>query len=203
MHRNLTCFPSAYTDHDKKHPETACRIWLHQRVVSPASQSPLETIAGPFAMIRQRYDLAELKAKRHALGWTQKRLAQEAGTHVAAVKYWEARTGTRTGWAISRFAEVLGVKPRPALAHRFVPSPNLFAPMPQPAPRKPKRRPLCGARTRRGEPCRAKALPGKRRCKFHGGHSTGPKTEAGKQAIRIAQRNRWAAYRAAKGAVTP
>lgn len=154
-------------------------------------------------MIRQRFDLSELKSKRHALGWTQKRLAQEAETHVAAVKYWEARTGTRTGWAISRFAEALGVEPCPALPPRFVPSPNLYAPTPQVAPRKPKRRPLCGARTRRGEPCRAKVLPGKRRCKFHGGLSTGPKTEAGKQTIREAQRNRWAAYRAAKGIETP
>lgn len=39
---------------------------------------------------------------------------------------------------------------------------------------------VCGARTRTGAPCRSKSLPGKRRCKWHGGHSTGPKTEAGK-----------------------
>ena len=50
----------------------------------------------------------------------------------------------------------------------------------------------CGARTRKGTPCRAKALPGKRRCKFHGGMSTGPKTPEGRERIAEAQRRRWA-----------
>ena len=40
--------------------------------------------------------------------------------------------------------------------------------------------PRCGARTRKGEPCRCKALPNGR-CKFHGGLSTGPRTEAGRR----------------------
>lgn len=45
----------------------------------------------------------------------------------------------------------------------------------------PKERVTCGARRRRdGQPCQAFSLPGKRRCKWHGGASTGPKTEAGK-----------------------
>ncbi|WP_377193615.1 HGGxSTG domain-containing protein [Ruegeria meonggei] len=35
----------------------------------------------------------------------------------------------------------------------------------------------------------------KRRCKFHGGRSTGPKTDAGRKAISKAQKRRWAAYR--------
>ena len=38
----------------------------------------------------------------------------------------------------------------------------------------------CGAKTRAGHPCRAKSLPGKRRCKWHGGCSTGPSTAEGK-----------------------
>ncbi len=38
----------------------------------------------------------------------------------------------------------------------------------------------CGAKTRTGKPCRSKSLPGKRRCKWHGGCSTGPKTTEGK-----------------------
>jgi len=38
----------------------------------------------------------------------------------------------------------------------------------------------CHARTRRGAPCRCKILPGRTRCKFHGGLSTGPRTAAGK-----------------------
>jgi len=60
------------------------------------------------------------------------------------------------------------------------------------------RRVICGARTRLGRPCRALSEPGKKRCKFHGGKSTGPKTEAGRQRIAEAQRRRWAAYRAEK-----
>ena len=39
---------------------------------------------------------------------------------------------------------------------------------------------LCNAATRAGKPCRALALPGSGRCKWHGGASTGPKTPAGK-----------------------
>ena len=39
----------------------------------------------------------------------------------------------------------------------------------------------CGAKRHRdGQPCQAKSEPGKRRCRFHGGRSTGPKTLEGK-----------------------
>lgn len=39
----------------------------------------------------------------------------------------------------------------------------------------------CGARRRRdGLPCEALSVPGKRRCKWHGGASTGPKTSEGR-----------------------
>lgn len=39
----------------------------------------------------------------------------------------------------------------------------------------------CGARRHRdGQPCQAKSEPGKRRCRFHGGRSTGPRTDEGK-----------------------
>lgn len=47
--------------------------------------------------------------------------------------------------------------------------------------------PKCGAKTRKGHACRNKAAinphTGKQgsKCKFHGGHSTGPRTEQGKQ----------------------
>ncbi len=36
------------------------------------------------------------------------------------------------------------------------------------------RSPRCGARTRSGALCRAPAVRGKRRCRMHGGKSTGP-----------------------------
>ena len=42
-------------------------------------------------------------------------------------------------------------------------------------------RPRCGAKTKRGTLCQCAALPGKKRCRFHGGLSTGPVTAAGKR----------------------
>ena len=51
-------------------------------------------------------------------------------------------------------------------------------------------KPLCGARTRSGTPCKCRALDGKKRCALHGGKSTGPKTEAGRAAIAAANRAR-------------
>jgi hypothetical protein len=39
----------------------------------------------------------------------------------------------------------------------------------------------CGAKTRRGTLCQCMKLPGKTRCKFHGGASTGPRTAEGKR----------------------
>ncbi len=40
---------------------------------------------------------------------------------------------------------------------------------------------ICGGRRRRdGEPCQGLSVPGKVRCKWHGGASTGPKTDAGR-----------------------
>ena len=39
----------------------------------------------------------------------------------------------------------------------------------------------CGARTRAGTPCKIRSLWSNGRCKFHGGLSTGPKTEQGRQ----------------------
>ena len=62
-----------------------------------------------------------------------------------------------------------------------------------PMPRK--RRPLCGARNRQGKPCSVRVVLGKRRCRFHGGLSTGPKTEAGRARIAEAQRQRWVRWR--------
>jgi len=42
-----------------------------------------------------------------------------------------------------------------------------------------------------------KVEPGKRRCRFHGGLSTGPKTSEGRARIAEAQRRRWNAFREA------
>jgi hypothetical protein len=64
--------------------------------------------------------------------------------------------------------------------------------------RRPRRkdRPRCHARTRAGGACLVRPEPGKARCRFHGGLSTGPRTEEGRARIAEAQRRRWRAYRA-------
>jgi hypothetical protein len=58
-----------------------------------------------------------------------------------------------------------------------------------------KDRPRCGAKTRAGGTCMVRVEFGKARCRFHGGLSTGPKTEAGRARIAEAQRRRWGLYR--------
>nr|WP_324289822.1 HGGxSTG domain-containing protein [Frigidibacter sp. RF13] len=52
----------------------------------------------------------------------------------------------------------------------------------------------CGAIRKAGKPCRHKVQPGKKRCKFHGGCSTGPKSAEGRARIAEAQRKRWAKW---------
>jgi hypothetical protein len=49
------------------------------------------------------------------------------------------------------------------------------------------------AKTRAGGCCQVRAEPGKARCRFHGGKSTGPNTQAGRARIAQAQRERWRA----------
>ena len=71
----------------------------------------------------------------------------------------------------------------------------------QPSPNRRKGRLLCGAKTRAGGRCQIRAEPGKARCRFHGGKSTGPKTQSGRARIAEAQRLRWLAYRARARAV--
>ena len=56
-------------------------------------------------------------------------------------------------------------------------------------------RPRCGALTRTGSLCKAKAVRGRMRCRLHGGLSTGAKTAEGLERIREAQKKRWAQYR--------
>lgn len=50
---------------------------------------------------------------------------------------------------------------------------------------------LCGARTRTGAPCKRKPIPGKKRCRNHGGLSTGPRTVEGKAKALACLRLRW------------
>ena len=62
---------------------------------------------------------------------------------------------------------------------------------------KPLESPPCGARTRKGTPCRIRAIAGKKRCRLHGGLSTGPTSAQGRAAIAESNRRRAEARRAA------
>lgn len=48
------------------------------------------------------------------------------------------------------------------------------------------RQSTCGAENRKGTLCKNKPVDGKKRCKFHGGLSTGPRTAAGKARVQAA-----------------
>ena len=53
------------------------------------------------------------------------------------------------------------------------------------------KRVVCGGRRRSdGRPCEALSVPGKRRCKWHGGCSTGPRTSEGKAKVTANLRKR-------------
>lgn len=55
----------------------------------------------------------------------------------------------------------------------------------------------CEATTRAGDLCQAPAMPNGR-CKLHGGCSTGPLSQAGRDRIAAAQRRRWEKWRRMK-----
>lgn len=61
-------------------------------------------------------------------------------------------------------------------------------------------RPTCGARTRKGEPCKRQPIPGKKRCRNHGGLNTGKRTPQGRINAGKGLREWHAARRAAKAA---
>lgn len=54
----------------------------------------------------------------------------------------------------------------------------------------------CMARTRHGGQCKNAPVVGKKRCRLHGGASTGPKTMTGRLICSQAARNMWAKRRA-------
>ena len=154
---------------------------------------------------------ADLRAFRKAAKLTQAELAKLAGVSRDTVQYWEAkdRVPLRYG-APAKFAEVLdlpedaGFSDHSARARgRAVSDPwqarldaqaeaALSRMQERLAQRAARLRVTCGAKTRAGGECRNKSEPGKRRCKFHGGKSTGAKTPEGLARIAEAQRRRWA-----------
>lgn len=160
---------------------------------------------------------AEMVALRRKRGLSQAELARRSGIGRSAVGYWEGKaTVDLRGWAPRRMAEALDL---PVLTHQYARAGGRgVSPCPvseawiearvaaelarlalREADRKARRRVPCGARTRKGKPCRKLSEPGKRRCKFHGGKSTGPRTPEGIERIQQAQRRRWERWRDQRG----
>lgn len=156
---------------------------------------------------------AELAAIRKAAGLSQTELAQRAGIGRHAVSYWECKSQVdRCAWGLCRMAGVLALPDVPerhsapidwAARREAALSTQDAAFVAMVARLKARsdavtatRRVRCGAKTRKGTPCRMKSEPGKRRCKFHGGKSTGARTSEGKARIAEAQRRRWSEWRA-------
>lgn len=163
---------------------------------------------------------AELAALRRAAGLSQTALGARVGIGRHAVSYWEAKTVIDLhAFAVRRIAKVLPVPGPPpcrfTVPERASPVDAVLAAeearfLMQMARMKTRadafaatRRVVCGARTRKGAPCRYKSEPGKRRCKFHGGKSTGARTPEGKARIAEANRLRWARWRAERGRGLP
>ena len=146
----------------------------------------------------------DLKARRLAKGWSQRDLARRADIHHRSVHYWERRDELDPfAYAVKRMAQALGwrIFPHITRARHGVLSAaeetellvDVLLGMPKGlAKRIINYRVRCGARTRKGTPCRAQSEPGRRRCKLHGGLSTGPRTAEGRARIAEAQRKRWA-----------
>ncbi len=149
-----------------------------------------------------------LRGLRKAAGLSQTVLAQKARISRDAVSYWENKPAVDLrGWAPKRMLDALGEDPlrvfcAPVRARgggvlqlsewEMRQLAALEARLAQRAARK---RLICGAKTRKGAPCRNLSEPGRHRCKFHGGMSTGPRTQEGRARIAAAQRKRWEAFR--------
>lgn len=143
----------------------------------------------------------ELKALRLTRRWSRRILAEKAEVHPDSVRYWEGKGAVDLrGHAPRLMLTALGVHTETRFGYFETNTrarDRLLALTEQ--TRAQPRRTRCGARTRKGTPCRANAVPGKTRCKFHGGMSTGPKSPEGSERIAEAQRRRWANRLVGKG----
>ena len=166
---------------------------------------------------------AELRAHRKAMGLSQKTLAHRAIISCSAVKYWERKARIKPSvWAVKRIAKALGIGVQPANLPQYARAGGrgvtewgqtsgkldaevelkMVAWRERAALRAARRRVVCGANTRKDTPCRNLSEPGRKRCKFHGGKSTGPKTCEGRAKIAEAQRIRWAKWRMGQSVAT-
>ncbi len=181
------------------------------RKAAGLSQSALGAKAG---IGRQAVSYWECKPNIDKRGWAVQRMARAVQQIAALLQGHDTNTHAR-GVGVSRGLSGLPHYSRPSAGAReldgFYPSSEIEAAVAlaferehirkqeKEAQRRARLRVICGARTtRKGTPCKNKSEPGRSRCKFHGGRSTGPKTAEGRERIAEAQRARWAEYGQAK-----
>lgn len=137
---------------------------------------------------------AAIRAMRNNAGLTLKQLAHAVDMDPFVLVRMENRdglVGNRSARRLMRYLTSINAHLRPNLAYTGrIPAKPLPILWDYP----------CGAMTRRGTSCRLKATYASGRCKLHGGLSTGPKTEEGKERIREGQRRRRERERLAKEA---
>ena len=157
----------------------------------------------------------ELRAHRKALGLSQKALSQRANISCSAVKYWERKVKINPKYrAVKHIADALGIRASKVFPQKYARTGGwgltewdqmsakldaeaelkMAAWQQRATMRAARLRVVCGAKTRKDTPCRNMSEPGKKRCKFHGGKSTGPNTPEGKAKVAEAQRSRWAKW---------
>lgn len=152
---------------------------------------------------------SDIKEARKTRGLNQTELGKLVGCGRHTVSYWENKPILSRWGACASMCEVLGLplpqwrkwpqfrdRQQEALDRKIEAEIQRLKETEE--RRKTTRRVICGARTRKGRPCRAQSEAGKLRCRFHGGMSTGPRTEAGRKRISEAQKRRWATYREQK-----
>jgi hypothetical protein len=150
-------------------------------------------------------DAAHLRASIKAAGWTCVALARHAGFDRTTVFYWLRKLGPLKGHTPNVLRKAFlsaGVDIGPDLQSAISPRGHVdpFAwidAVIQPKLESERARLAmkairCGAIRTNGKPCPARPVAGKKRCRFHGGMSTGPRTTEGRQRIAEAQRKRWA-----------
>jgi transcriptional regulator with XRE-family HTH domain len=175
------------------------------RKASDVSQAALGAKAG---VSRHAVSYWECRAKVDPRSWAVQRMADTEPRIKALLQDWETNTrGRGMGLTPMSLLPIYSQSNARARDGSYSPSPldalleaaitrELSRMQEREAQRMARLRVVCGAMTTRlGTPCRNKSEPGRRRCKFHGGRSTGPKTAEGRERIAAAQRKRWAAWR--------
>jgi len=156
----------------------------------------------------------DLKTARKAKRLNQTELGALAGVARCTVSYWENKQGQLpNSGGLNLILDALGLEHLKYFLHTNAPARgwgiidtqqewvNLQAQREQQRLKQREQdrvanmRVQCGAKTRKGRPCKLMSEAGRKRCKFHGGMSTGPKTVEGRKRIAEAQRMRWQRYR--------